>query len=620
MRVERLAAALVLAGLVGCSGSATPPVATVAAPAGAGPDSAELDLAADLTPAPAPENVVLLATLRSPGPTVDTLVGWTGLGIEWRDLVQSGAAAQFFPLLDLTAPVDAIATLDPKSKNRPRVLFAGSVGLTSRQGAIDAFKSLDLTVEPAGPGVFAVHPNAKSVCFIAPALGKAKVRLVCGEDRESVELLSPYLTRGIPSDSTGDAALHVELRAEPAWRLYGDKAALLKLGIPMLLGEVSIGNAEFDAALREAAGMGVDELTATLGDLKQLRLDARLTDNPTELAVTLGMDLRGSRSWLAGAFADAESRASVAPDSFWKLPLDAREAGYQATSKPDSMRSGLEILERLAQSGLGQLGASAATRRDWPLALREALSVTGPMVSARGGVPARLMPGTPDARDKLRASFGYLLLGVDDEANRVVELLERSLKLYEDTALRKGLSQRYGLSSSKLPKVQSKKGPARLPESRVYEISLPPTVYADMVGEKIDKAQLGNTPLPLVLVSCRAGQRTWIAVSSYTALNEELLSGALAPSGPEATLASRAGLESLRQDRSNMAGFWTLAGLEQGAGGRAGLKKLLASLGTSDVPIVGRAHGHAAGPHGEVEIHVPSKLFRDLASGVQTRP
>ncbi|HKO92170.1 MAG TPA: hypothetical protein VJU61_13495, partial [Polyangiaceae bacterium] len=583
MRVERLAAAFVLAGLVGCSGSGTPPVATVAAPTGQGPDSAELE-AADLTPAPAPENIVLLATLRTPGVTVDTLMGWTGLGINWRDLAQSGAAAQLFPVLDLEAPIDAIATLDPKSKNRPRLLFAGSIGLTSRQGAVDAFKSLDLAVEPAGPGVLAVHPNAKSICFIAPALGKAKVRLVCGEDREAVELLSPYLTRGIPSDSTGDAALHVELRAEPAWRQYGDKAALLKLGIPVLLGEVSIGNADFDAALREAAGVGVDELTDTLADLKDLRLDLRLTDSPAELALTLGMDLRSSRSWLAGAFADAESRASVAPDSFWNLPIGASEAAYQASSKPDSMRRGLEILERLAETGLGQLGASAAIRRDWPLALREALSVTGPMVSARGAVPARQLPATPDAREKLRASLGYLLLGGDDEGNRYAELLERSFKLYEDTALRKGLAQRYGLSASKLPKLQSKKGPARLPESRVYELSLPPAAFADLVGDESDRAKLGSAPLPIVLVSCRAGQRTWIAVSSFAALNEELLSGALTPSGPEATLASRAGLESLRQERANLAGFWTLAGLEQGVGDRSGLKKALTTFGTSDVP------------------------------------
>lgn len=611
---------MVLAGLVGCSGSPTPSAATVAAPAGQGPDSAELDLAADLTPAPAPENVVMLATFRSPARTVDTLMGWTGLGLDWRDLLQSGAAAQFLPVLDLDAPVDAVATLDPRSKNRPRLLFAGSVGLTSRQGALDAFKSLDLTVEPAGPGVFAVHPNANSICFIAPALGKAKVRLVCGEDREAVELLAPYLTRGIPSDSTGDAALHVELRAEPAWRLYGDKAALLKLGIPMLLGEVSIGNAEFDAALREAAGMLVDELTATLSDLKDLRLDARLADNPAELAITLGADLRGSRSWLSGAFADAESRASVAPDSFWKLPLDVNAANYWASSKPDSMRPALEVVERLAQSGLGQLGASPPMRRDWPLALREALSVTGPIVSGRGGVPARLLPAAPEARDKLRASFGYLLLGIDDEANRYSELLERSFKLYEDPALRKGLSQRYGLNSSQLPKLQSKKGPAKLPESRVYELSLPPAAYADLVGEKVDRAQLGSAPIAVVLLSCRAGQRTWIAVSSYAALNEELLSAALAPSGPEATLASRAGLELLHRERSNAGAFWTLTGLEQGSWGRAGLKKVLASLGTSDVPIVGRAHAHAAGPHGELELHVPSQLFRDVASGARPAP
>src|SRR5690606_6886588 len=104
--------------------------------------------------------------------------------------------------------------------------------------------------------------------------------LVCGEDRESVELLSPYLTRGQPSSTTGDADLHVELRAEAPWRLFGDKARLLELTVPMLLGELSIGDAEFDAALRDGATALVDEIILSLGELRDLRLDARLRSDP----------------------------------------------------------------------------------------------------------------------------------------------------------------------------------------------------------------------------------------------------------------------------------------------------------------------------------------------------
>jgi hypothetical protein len=620
MRVDRLRRALVFAGLTACSSPATPPVATAAAPAPEHGDGADGDVAVDLSPVPAPENLVVLATLRSPARSVDTLMSWTGLGLDWRALLQSGPAAQFLPVIDLDAPIDAAATLDPKSKNKPRLLYAAAIGLTSRQGALDAFHSLDAPIDVVEPGVYSVRPNPSTQCFIAPALGKAKVRLVCGETRESVEALTPYLTRGNPSEGTGDAALHVEVRAEPAWRLYGDKAQFLKLGIPMLLGEVSIGNAEFDAALRETASLGVEELTSTLADLKDLRLDARLTEQPAELSLVLGMDLRGSRSWAAGTFASAEARASVAPDSFWKLPLDAREATYAARSSPETLQKALELVERVTQTGLSQLGASAAVQKDWPQALHEALAVPGPSVSARGEIPARLIAATPDEKEQLRASAGYVIIGAEDEGNHYGALLERTLKLYEDSALRKGLNQRYGLNTSKLPKVQSKKGPARLPESHVYNVDIPAATFARLSGgekhEHTDAKPMSGT-VPISILTCREGQRTWIAASSYAAWNEELLAGVLS-SGPEAGLAKREGLEPLRQVRANLAGFWTLTGLEHSLR-RPELKKLLASLGPSDVPLIGRAVGHAAGPNGELELHVPAKVFRDLAGQFQPR-
>lgn len=572
----------------------------------------------DLSPVAAPENLVVLATLRSPAHSMDTLMSWTGLGLDWRALLQAGPAGQFLPVLDLDAPVDAAALLDPKSKNKPRLWFAASIGLTSRQAALDAFRSMDAPVDVVEPGVYSVRPNPKTLCFIAPALGKAKVRLVCSEDRESLDQLAPYLTRGNPSDSTGDAALHVEVRAEPAWRLYGDKAQFLKLSIPMLLGEVSIGNAEFDAALRETASAAVEELTATLADLKDVRLDARLRDAPAELSLVLGMDLRGSTSWAAGALASAEARASVAPDSFWKLPLDAREATYQARSSPQSLQKALELLERVAQTGLNQLGASPAVQKDWPQSLRDAISVAGPIVSARGEVPARLVAASPDEKEQLRANAGYLIVGAEDEGSRYGGLLERTLRLYEDGALRKGLAQRYGLSVAKLPKVQSRKGPARLPDSHVYAVDLPAEAFTSLSGAKAKGAgakSAGGT-VPISILLCREGQRTWIAASSYPSLNEELLVGVLSSTGPEATLARRSGLEALHQEKANLAGFWTLAGLQH-SWRRPELQKLLAALGPSDVPIIGHANGHAAGPNGEAELQVPAQVFRDVAAQFQ---
>ncbi len=620
------AALLVVASLAACSNQKPPgsPDATAAGTAAEG----DAEALPELTPVQAPENIVGLATLRTPARTLDTAMSWTGLGLDFRMFLQSGPGAVILPVLDLEAPIDLVVTIDPKVKNRPRALFAASIGLTSRQAALDAFQSLEFPVEFVEPGVHSVRPNERTVCFVAPALGKAKARLVCGGDRESVELLSPYLTRGIPSDATGDADLHVEVRAEAPWRLFGDKTQLLELAVPMLLGEVSIGNPEFDAALRDGATAVVDELIASLGELDDLRLDARLISNPSaadknEMQVDLQVAFNAARSWLARSLADGEGRASVAPESFWKLPGDATQAAHYSVANPTVTEGAVNLFERLFESGLGHLGASPGVRRAWPAAFKQAMDVRGPMVSARGNVPKDALPATLDAREELRADLGYTVVGIDDPESRYGGWLEQTLKLYEDAALRKSLAAKYGLDPTKLPKAQSKKGPARLAQAKTIELALPAELFADALAKKgLDPAKL--EPIPLSIISCREGQYTWFGVSSYGSVAEQKLTAVLAAAGPESTLSTRTGLERLRQERANVAGYQTLAGLANSPYfGEGELESALAPLADNQVPMVARAQGLSAGPNagprGLFQLHVPAQLFRDVALAAAAR-
>jgi hypothetical protein len=609
---------LALAGAIAC-GNSSPANSPAEASHADTPADAEAEDLPALTPAVAPDNLVAIASLRTPARTLDTAMSWTGLGIDFRTLVQSsGPGAALLPVLNLEAPLDVVVTIDPKVKNKPRLLFAASIGLTSRQAALEAFQGLEFPVEFVEPGVHLVRPSAKVVCFVAPALGKASARLVCGEDRESVELLSPYLTRGIPSEGTGDADLHVELRAEAPWRLYGDKTQLLQLGIPMLLGEVSIGNPEFDGALRDGATALVDELVLSLGEVKDLKLDAWLRSDPSasennELEADLALAFNASRSWLSRALADGEGRASVAPPAFWKLPGDANQAAYYSTSNPTMTQSGVDVLERLFESGLGHLGASPGVQRSWSAAFKQAMDVRGPIVSARGSIPKESLPATLDAREELRSSFGYTIVGVDDPDSRYPAWLEQTLELYEDTALRKSLAAKYGLDTSKLPKAQSKKGPARLPDARTIELTVPAALFAEAFEDKgVDVTKLA--PIPIVIVTCRVAGYSWLAVSSYGSVLEQKLATVMAKAGPEGALEARAGLDRLRRDRGNAAGFWTLAGIASGPEfASSELGKLLAPVAQNQVPIVGRAIGQSAGPSGLLQVHVPAQLFRDIA-------
>lgn len=617
-RAGALALALPLAALSACS---KPEPATSAQPP-EDEDEAALEELPELTAVPAPDNVVGLATLRTPGRTLDTALGWTGLGVDLRTLLQSGPAAALLPVLDLDAPLDAVATLDPQAKTRPHFFYAASIGLTSRQAALDVFTGLELPIELVEPGIHSVRPSPETLCFVGPALGQARARLVCARDRQSLDLLSPYLTRGNPSASTGDADLHVELRADAPWRQFGDKAQLLQLAVPMFLGEVSIGDPEFDGALRDGSTALVDEVIATLGELSRLTLDARLRVDQSapereELEAIATVELRGSSSWLARVLADAEGRASVAPELFWKLPGDASQAAYYASGNPDLFARASEVLSRLFESGLAHLAASRGVQQGWPAAFRAALELKGPMVSARGEIPKEARADKRDAREELRADLGYTIFGIDDPDRRALALLTQTLELYQDAPLRKSLAQKYGLDVAKLPKVQSKKGPARLAESKSYELALPAALFAEALeGSGVDPATLA--PIPIVIVTSREGSVSWFGISSYGGVIEQKL-GTLA-GGASPTLGARAGLARLRSDRANAAGFWTLGGLAASPSFDKGeLATFLAPLADNQVPIVARAVGRAAGPSGAFEVHVPAQLFRDIALAAATR-
>jgi hypothetical protein len=620
-------ALIALAGIVGCSNS-KPADSPTGASAANGASEPSDDLP-ELTPVPAPENIVGIASLRTPAQTLDTAMAWTGLGLDFRMLLGSGAGAAILPVLDLEAPLDAVVTIDPKVKNRPRLFVAAAIGLTSRQAALEAFESLQYPVEFVEPGIHSVRPNEETVCFVAPALGKAKARLVCGHDRESVELLAPYLTRGNPSEGAGDADLHVELRAEAPWRLFGDKAQLLELSVPMLLGEVSSGNPEFDAALRDGATALVDEIILSLGELRDLRLDAWFRSDSSapdknELEIDLNVAFNAARSWVARSLEGAESRASVAPDTFWKLPADSTQAAYYAVSNPSSFEGPVMLLERLFESGLGHLGASAPLRRSWPAAFKQAMEVKGPVVSSRGSIPKEALPATLDAREELRQSFGYTLVGVDDPESRFGAWLDRTLELYEDGALRKSLATKYGLDPTKLPKARTKKGHARLAQAKTIEIALPAALFAEALADKgIDPARL--SPIPISIVSCRDGKYTWIGVSSYGAVLEQKLANVLTAAAPDGSLATRVGLDRLKQEPAKASGFQTLAGLASGPSfAGKGVDSVLAGLAQNVIPIVARARGFGPkdqnpGPSGSVQLHVPAQLFKDTALAVATR-
>jgi hypothetical protein len=107
---------------------------------------------------------------------------------------------------------------------------------------------------------------------------------------------------------------------------------------------------------------------------------------------------------------------------------------------------------------------------------------------------------------------------------------------------------------------------------------------------------------------------------------EQKLASVVAASAPEGSLSTRAGLDRLRQEPANAAGFQTLAGLATSPSlADKGMDSVLAALSGNMVPILGRGQGQSAaiagspGPSGRVQVHVPAQLFKDVAVAVATR-
>jgi hypothetical protein len=599
--------------------SSAPPAAAAPAAAAAGGESAEAataDAPIDLAPAPAPKELVGRGTWRNPARMLDTLAGWMQPGLDWRALI-AGPLEDLSTVIDFAQPVDVVVALDPSDPEKPRAHFAVAAGLTSRQAALDAFRARGGPVDFVEPGVYSVQLNVKTPCFVAAALGPSPARLVCSENRESLDALSPYLTRGEPSKTAAPADLSIELLAEPLWQRFGQQAEMLKSWLPLVVGELPINDDALAATVSVAARAVADEAVLFLGDLSRIHLELALHDDRQTLEVDLGSDYRSARSWLAQAAAEGAARASVAPEAYWILPADATLASHTAPGDPARTQGMARVIGELLDGGLRHLGAGNAERDAWLKAVTKLNDLQGPWVSANGMVPPELMAKPADAKELARARLGYKLFGVKDGADLVNPLLERTLKLYEDKALRKGLSQRYGVDAASLPRVQQRRSTQGKVALRTYELALPAALLDEGKGKAAGVAPTGT--VNVLITTARVADWTWLGISSYEKLLDEKLRGLYDPSARKATLETRPGLEVLKSERVAGGGFLTLAEIvasypfDEDESPSA----LLATLpNAGQTPLIFLARTAPEGPKASVNLTLPKAMFQDVGAAL----
>lgn len=586
-----LGAALMLAGPLACEpaappvvptpGAATAPTTTTVAVVARGSDQPSFDL----SPVAEPADLVGLVRWKNPGISFANLSGCAGLPQELSDQGSKALLGQLFKdalrgLVDaklmasaiaVEAPMDVVVALDQSSR-KPKPYWAFSMGLSSLDGAKAAITQDAVLVEVT-PGVWRIGDKEKqrdSRCVIAASAGSTPARLVCSDHEKDVLALAPYLTRTMPTTAPAASDLHGEFRITPIEGRYGQELRQVLKGLPVLAqSQASIGDATFDDALLEAATALSGEVGALVSDLDKISVDIG-ADRNNCLSTTGSIQLRGKSSWLANTMADRADRAGAPPALYWKLPKDADSAFFGRAGDPSRYTDILRVLRKMIEGGLGKLKIGSADDRKALVELLDIrLSKDTNTVSASGRgdaqKPARAAkPGASKAQQVVEAminsSVGWYVMGFDDSPEAVLKSLKSLVSVYNRKGLIDPIKKELRDDARFFPTVKMGAGPAALGKGAQdveikFEFVAEPPSY-DSKGKKVaPKGDKVSFTFHILLV--QDGKTSWLGIGAN---KDELVKRLqIAKGGAEAdTLASRAGIESLRSGKNMTGGFMTL--------------------------------------------------------------
>lgn len=605
---------LCLGLLLGCTPAQTPPSEVAAPTVTAGGSGASDE--GPLSEVPAPPGLFLLGRANEPEASIETLADWIHFPLPWREGLERELPT-LASQLNATAPVDLAVALDPASTNVPEPLFAFSVGVNDLEGAVDALRASGRQVEKLGSGMHFVKLAEDLRCVVGRANGKVRARLVCGEERKALDVLAPYLTRTLPNQVLSDDDVFLEFRAEPLRQRFGKKAHMLKVGVPIFLREFALGHPRFDAAMADASHATVDELLTLIDELSVLRLRGNLDETLGATTVEFDVALAGNRSWLARTLGEQSTTATVAPELFWALPKDVNAAYYYPSTPTARYEPMLATLTELAYGAAEHFGAKTPALDAWIEAYRQAVLSPGVMVYATA-------PSSAEPKDPLSQLVGVHVIGVEGDEGRWRALVEQTLKVVNDAKLRKLAEQKVDEKLRHLPQVKSIKAGGLPKGASGYELrltskeleKLAPTESAEL------REVLGKEPVVLQLWVVSQAGRTWLALGDESA--RKRLDQVLAANSAE-TLASRPGLEPLRSEPANGAGFMTLASyadsmdLMSKSQPDAKVKAsdvLLAMPAHGQTPILYKTQSLAAGPTLRISARAPKAALQDLTAAV----
>lgn len=606
-----------------------------------------------------------------------------------REMLGDAAnASELAQAIALDAPIDFVAAMDPSPQPREPFMVV-SVGLTSLErarGAIEGGSSLT----EVGPGMWRVGTEESTdvSCAIAASAGAAPARLICGPRDKDVKALGPYLARNVPTMATAGADVHGELRFTPVSTRYGRELQQQLKFLPIgAQSQLSIGEPRFDRAIVEMATALQDELTALVGELDRVTVDLGV-DQATCLKASGALELRGKASWTAGSMVEAASLAGAPPALFWRLPKDSTVAYFRRTSDPARYTSILQTLRSLLEGALTKWNVGTAADRKalvqliaMPLGKNtSAVQASGQMSAPAAKPGAKAPKSQAAAEDLMNGILGWNLVGVDEGPAALTKSMKdfvaaytRQLALavtYEKAAKRDDAKLRAEQARGKLPSPtelearEKQRGPRSVLTPLVDDtdmeakmlptlklVKAPATLGKDALDVEIKisdipspENELGPPPDPdkraakkgetltftLHLLLMPDDNTTWIAFGMNRDELVKRLLGVKSGAPDTATLASRPGLEPLKNGKLVSGGFVTLLPLTKAVGAGVSFANTLAQgglpaevqqimslvntmphRGESPIFFTTEATANAA-PRSEMSFSMPKAVMEDL--------
>ena len=642
-------------------------------------------VAPDLSPVAEPSGVVLVARARNLAATLGSAERMARIPLSVENEIRKKLREEDADVFKLDAGVDFILLLDPESKDdKPKFLAAVSLPVSDIEQTRAALERGGRDVTPLVPGVYRTKVRDASekveqednageggddydieekapklaYCDLAACVGDASARLVCSESAEELDLLRPWLTRGLPTTPLLDNDFYSELRFGPFRDRYLPVARAQLPGVEFLAKrwmdtELNIR----EPRLLAIPGQLMQEGLAFLDDLDRISFSGKLDAGASEMSFKGKISFRNKTAWLTQVYTDTNDEAGMPPDLFWRLPREADSASYARSADPKLYEGVRDTLRLLVSDLLTQTPLSAASKSSVEAFLAAAPTSKVTVVSARGTNPFKGLRQAnkkqpsgkpPSARDAIaelenvvNASVGWSIVGVDAPAAEYADWIKKGVAAY-DRVLRDAKNDKdmgKEIRDAKwIPSMRVQNNVAGYPRGsmgvnvtvrfdskQIWDYTM--GKLADAPEHPKGPAARGSITLQVVVVPDGAN-RTWIGMSTDSKLLKEKMSSVLTPGGRDTTIASLPGLEALRSTPTVAAGYFTYGNLltqtieavqkESGVDPET-VKKVVASLPnrlTTPVLLLNTGTAGSA-PTNEIEFRVQRGTVEDIAGFVQ---